>query len=68
MGLCTFLLILGPFAALMYVPLTTRMHELQPARAGVSQTPAAPVPVRTNNVHVFTARTSETARRWNNAA
>ena len=68
MGLCTFLLIVGPFAALLYVPLTTRMHELQPARAGVSQTPPAPAPLRRENIHAFTRNTAPTSRHWKNAA
>ena len=68
MGLCTFLLIVGPFAALLYVPLTTRMHELQPARAGVSQTPPAPATVRNDNLRAFSRPTAESTRRWNNAA
>jgi hypothetical protein len=40
MGLCVFLLVCGPAAALMYFPLTTRKQEFCPARVGVSQTSA----------------------------
>ena len=70
MGVCTFLLIFGPAAALLYVPLTTRMHELQPVRAGVSQTPAAPGPVRNNNLRAFSRSgvAPGSSHRWNSAA
>jgi hypothetical protein len=40
MGLCVFLLICGPVAALLYFPLTTRKQGFRLAPAGVSQTPA----------------------------
>jgi hypothetical protein len=40
MGLCVFLLICGPVAALMYFPLTTRKQGFHLASAGVSQAPA----------------------------
>ena len=42
MGLCVFLLICGPFAALLYFPLITRKQGLDLAPAGVSQTSAGP--------------------------
>jgi hypothetical protein len=44
MGLCVFLLICGPAAALLYVPLTMRKQEFCPARVGVSQTSAQATP------------------------
>jgi hypothetical protein len=46
MGLCVFLLICGPAAALLYFPLTTRKQSLQLLRAVVPQTPARPIPAR----------------------
>jgi len=42
MGLCVFLLICGPAAALMYFPLTMRKQEFCLAPADVSQTSAEP--------------------------
>jgi hypothetical protein len=42
MGLCVFLLICGPAAALMYFPLTMRNQEFCLAPAHVSQTSAEP--------------------------
>jgi hypothetical protein len=68
MGLCTFFLIFAPAAALLYVPLTMRMHELQPAHAGVSQTPAAPAHVRNENLRAFPRDTFAAKHRWNSAA
>jgi hypothetical protein len=44
MGLCVFLLICGPAAALLYVPLTMRKQEFCPVRVGVSQTSAQATP------------------------
>jgi hypothetical protein len=66
MGLCTFLLILIPAAALMYVPLTTRMHELHRAPAVVPQPAAAPLSTRNQNLRTFTRPTSPSG--WHNAA
>lgn len=40
MGLCVFLLICGPAAALLYFPLTTRKQSSHLAPAVVPQTPA----------------------------
>jgi hypothetical protein len=67
MGLCTFLLILAPAAALLYVPLTMRKHELHPAPAVASQPAAAPLSVRGTNLCSF-ASTGGSDRRWHNAA
>jgi hypothetical protein len=44
MGLCVFLLICGPAAALMYFPLTMRNQRFCLVSAGVSQTSAGPTP------------------------
>jgi hypothetical protein len=44
MGLCVFLLICGPAAALMYFPLTTRMQQFCLVPADASQTSAEPKP------------------------
>jgi hypothetical protein len=44
MGLCVFLLICGPAAALMYFPLTMRKQEFCLAPADVSQTSAEATP------------------------
>ena len=46
MGLCVFLLICGPAAALLYFPLTTRKQSYHLAPAVVPQTPADPTSAR----------------------
>jgi hypothetical protein len=53
MGLCVFLLICGPAAALMYFPLTMRNQEFCLVSAGVSQTPAETKPAAGKGHHTI---------------
>jgi hypothetical protein len=69
MGLCVFLLVCGPAAALMYFPLTTRKQELCPARVGVSQTSAQATPAAANGLDaIWWTREAEHLRNLKRAA
>jgi hypothetical protein len=62
-GITVFFLICGPFAALLYVPLTTRKHVKTPRNAAQPQMAAAQEfqPIHWN-------RAQDTIRNWKSAA
>ena len=70
MGLCVFLLICGPFAALLYFPLITRKQSLAPAPAGVSHTSAGPASSAAEELAVipWNREAEDHLRDWNSAA
>jgi len=71
MGLCVFLLICGPFAALLYFPLTLRKQSLYPVPVDVSQTSTGSVSpaAEDHGVIPWTREADDNhLREWENAA
>jgi hypothetical protein len=70
MGLCVFLLICGPVAALLYFPLTTRKQSFDLAPAGVSQASAGPASPAAKGLDAirWSREAEDHLREWKNAA
>jgi hypothetical protein len=69
MGLCVFLLICGPAAALLYFPLSTRKQGFHLTPAVVSQTTAAPTPARQDSGIIGWTQTADRHdHNWKSAA
>jgi hypothetical protein len=70
MGLCVFLLICGPFAALLYFPLITRKQSLTLAPAGVSHASAGPASTAAKGLDVipWNREVEDDHRNWKNVA
>lgn len=69
MGLCVFLLICGPAAALLYFPLSTRKQGFHLTPAVVSQTTADPTPVHKGSSIISWTRGTDTHdHNWKSAA
>jgi hypothetical protein len=69
MGLCVFLLICGPAAALLYFPLTTRMRGSYLTPAVVSKTPAGSTSATGSRSTIGSAREADSlVYHWKSAA
>jgi|HubBroStandDraft_2_1064218.scaffolds.fasta_scaffold1088618_1 hypothetical protein len=70
MGLCVFLLICGPFAALLYFPLITRKQSLDLVPAGVSQASAGPASSAAKELEVISwcGEAEDHHRSWKSVA
>ena len=68
MGITVFLLIWGPIAALLYVPLTTQQFRLAPADA--SPRAAEPTPAAAEELHTlfWNSETEDHPHGWRSAA
>jgi hypothetical protein len=70
MGLWVFLLLCGPFTALLYFPLITRKQSLALAPAGVSHASAGPASsaAKALNVIPWDREAEDDLRNWKNVA
>jgi hypothetical protein len=69
MGLCVFLLIWGPAAALLYFPLTTRMQSFQLAPAVVRRSPAGATSAPKGSSTIgWTREADSSVHHWKSAA
>ena len=68
MGITVFFLIWGPFAALLFVPLTTG-QQLRPARIDPRREPAESTSAAANGFQLIPwGREHDHSRRWKNVA
>jgi hypothetical protein len=68
MGITVFFLIWGPFAALLFVPLTTR-QQLRPAHIDPRREPAEPTAAAVNEFQLIPwGREHDHSRGWKNVA